>query len=284
MKAKRITVLLTLISISYSVFSQIDSTLNDSIEEIIIYEYDTIYIQPDTIRITDTIFDIIKKDSLKVSKPKRSRTRRVRSNYTMKGFLPRSIGLSAIPFVPLNPQSPADTLNPQVVFNMAYHLQLNYYTDKFLISYGLKYTSYHEQFNGYFTSYSSNKGIVSASLYDSILVTNKYVVDYYYDYLSLDVMVGRKLTFGEKLDLNLNLGLQADFLIGYKQGNTSVSDSMVRKTNFALILSPQITYKIGEKFEFKLSPFYQHAIFEEKKYPGLLRQSTGIEAGINYIF
>jgi len=284
MKAKRIFVSLTLIFFSFSAFSQIDSTYKDSIEEIIIYEYDTIYIQPDTIRITDTIFDIIKKDSLKVSNPQRNRKQRSNGSYSMKGFLPRSIGLSVMPFMSLNPQAPSDTLNPQLVFNMAYHFQLNYYTDKFSISYGMKYIPYHEQFRGHGTSYSSNQDTVNSGSYDSLLVNNNYQVDYYYHYLCLDLIIGRKFIISKKLELNLNLGVSVDFLIGYKQGNTAVSDSMIRKTDFSLLVSPQIIYKINKKLEFKFSPYYQHAILKDKQYPYLFRQRAGIEAGFNFVF
>ncbi len=283
MNFKRFFVSTTLIFISLSAFSQIDSTRRDSIEEIIIYEYDTIYIQPDTIRITDTIFDIKKRDSLRVTRTNKSKRLSSRGNFSMKGFLPKSFGFSVVPYTYFNPQILPDTLNPQQVLNMSYRFQLNYYTNKYLVSYGLTYTPYHEQFSGNDTIYSSNHDTVYSGSYDSIRIINNYQIDYYYDYLSLDLMLGRKFTLSKKLELNLNIGASAGFLIGYRQGNTAISDSMIRKTNFSLLFSPQLIYKISRKFEFKLAPFYQNAIFEKKKSPYLLRQRTGFEIGLNYV-
>lgn len=284
MSFNRICITLILLFFSLSTFSQTDSTRRDSIEEIIIYEYDTVYIQPDTIRITDTIFDIVKTDSIKKTNTNTPRrTRRRINEYTMKGFLPRSLGLSIAPFVYINPGTLSDTLKPQQVFNMAYHFQLNYYTDKYMVSYRLAYSSYHERFGGKFNSYTSNQDTASFGTYDSIRVVNNYQADYYYDYLSFDILLGRKFNISNKFDLNLTFGASAELLLNYRQGNTAVADSMVRKTNFSLIFSPQITYKISRKFEFKLAPYFQHAIFYEKKYPHSFRQRAGIEIGFNYV-
>ncbi len=284
MNSNRICISLILLFFSSSVFSQVDSIRRDSIEEIIIYEYDTVYIQPDTIRITDTIFDIVKADSVKITKPNRTRRNRQRSrDYTMKGFLPRSLGLSFLPFVYINPQSLSDSLKNEQVFNLAYHFQLNYYTDNFLTSYGLAYSSYHERFSGQYDSFTSNIDTILSTSYDSIRVTNNYQLDYYYNYLSLDLILGKKFIITDKFNINLTVGASAGLLMGYKQGNTVVADSMVRKYNLSLIFSLQLTYKISKKFEFKLSPFYQHAIFNEEKNPYSFKQRVGIEIGFNYV-
>ena len=284
MKAKRINVSLILVFISFSVFSQMDSTRRDSIEEIIIYEYDTIYIQPDTIRITDTIFDIIKRDSLKVIEPDISKKIKLKRYFSMKGILPKSMGFSVASFFPINTQSPSDTLILQQVFNTAFKLHLNYYSKKYLLSIGVGYSPYHERFSGFDGSYSSNRDTVTSGSYDSLQISNNYKVDYYYDYLSLDLILGRKFIINKKIELNLNFGASTDFLIGYKQGNTSVSDSMLRKFDFSLYISPQIIYKINKKLEFRFSPFYHHAILDDKKHPYLLQQRVGIEAGLNFVF
>jgi hypothetical protein len=284
MNFNRICILLILLFHSYSAFSQVDSIRRDSIEEIIIYEYDTVYIQPDTIRITDTVFDIVKVESVKKTKPTRTRRSRNRNrDYTMTGFLPRSICFSAMPFICINSKTPSDSLEPEQITNLAYHFQLNYYTDRFLISYGLSYTTYHERFTGQYISFTSKIDTITSISYDSIKLTNNYRADYYYNYLGLDLIIGRKFIINKRLYFNLTAGASASLLMGYKQGNTAVVDSMLRKTSFSIILSPQVTYKISRKFEFKLSPFYKHSIFYEEKYPYSFMQRAGIEIGFNYV-
>jgi len=267
MNSNRICTSLILLFFSISAFSQIDSTRRDSIEEIIIYEYDTIYIQPDTIRITDTIFEIVKRDSVKTIKPNVSRNRSSGRGISLKGILPKSIGFSVAPFMFLNENIPSDTLSSQSVFNANYNFQINYYSKKYLLSIGLGYSPYHERYSSSNKNYSSNQDTSLTGSYDSLLISNNYQINYYYNYLNINLLIGRKFSVSKKLELSLNLGTSVDFLVGYSQGNTSVSDSLVKKYNLSLIFSPQLTYKIGQNLEFKLSPFYQRSVFEDRKYP-----------------
>ncbi len=324
-----------------TIFSSNDenSLKNNLIEEIIIYEYDTIYIQPDTIRITDTIFNnaledsvkvlirkrirkfkrkgsfsikglrpiikykydtiyirpeeirIKKEDSLSLTKPDKAKNKkkykfkrkRPDGNYSMTGFLPRSFGFSVTHFVPINPKVPSDTLSFQNVFNLTYHFQFNYYTDKYLLSIGLGYTPYHERFIGQYTNYEINKSTATEGSYDLLLLTNNYQLDYYSDYLCLNLILGRKIRISKRFKLNLNLGASAEYLFGYKQGSTALQDSLIRKIDFSALFSPQLTYKLNKHFEFKFSPYYQYAILDDKKHPYSFRQRAGIEIGFNYV-
>lgn len=286
MNFRRICIVIIQILFSVSTFSQIDSTFKDTVKEIIIYEYDTVYIAADTIWLTYTIIDIEKTNTVKKKKFVFPRFSFKKLRSFLFPIIPNSYGINVAPFVAGNLQEKivSDSLSSQAVINTSFSMQMNYYSRKYILSIGAGFTPYHEKHHFQRTYYSSNIQTNTFEPYDSLLINMEYSADYYYNYLNLNVLFGRKLKLNKKLFLNLNLGFTADYLIDYKQGNTNIPLSSVRKFDISFIISPHLVYKKNRRsFEFYLSPFYQHSILQDDKYPKTTFQKMGIEVGFNKI-
>ena len=281
MEFKKISIILIQVLFSVSVFSQIDSTLKDPNKEITIYEYDTVYLQPDTIRLTNVIIDTIKTNPIKneqlVSK---------NNHPFFSAIMPNSVGVKITPFISEIHQNTkiSDSLYSQSVINTSFSIQVNYNYNKYILSIGAGFTPYHEKQHFKNTYYSSNLKSSPSGIYDSLLINKEYTANYYYNYLNLNIIFGREWKLNKKWYLSLNAGCIGDYLIGYKQNNTNVTESTVRKFDISLTFTPSLTYKINRNFEIYISPFYQHSLLDDKKNPNSSAQKMGIGVGFNKTF
>jgi hypothetical protein len=274
---RKFCIVIIQILLSISAFSQVDSTFKDTLKEIIVFEYDTVYIEPDTIRITDTITTIIKTTEVKKKK-----------EYSLAFLNPKSIGFNLLPFFSgnLKNKNISDSLSYQTVINSSLSVQLNYYNKKYFFSIGLGFTPFHEKYQ-YTGTYYSVDGITDTTgTYDSLLINKEYTGDYYYQYLNLNILFGKKWNLNKRWNLRLVAGFTSDFLLGYKQGNTKTMRSEIRKFDISIAFSPQIVYtykKRKQNFEIYISPFYQHSLLANNKYPYTTLQKMGIGVGFNKI-
>jgi hypothetical protein len=274
MNYKKICIIIILVLFSISAYSQIDSTFKDTIKEITIYEYDTVYLQPDTIRLTDTIIEMT------ITKP-------VDEDLSLfSSPVLNHWGVSIYPFIEGSnmEQKISDSLYSQTVINLSIYAHLDYQIKKFLLSFGLGFTPYHEKHHYRGTYYSSNIKLSTDGTYDSLLINKEYVSNYYFYYLNMNMLFGRKLKLTDKLSLNLNAACIIDFLFGYKQGNTDKDVSSARKIDVSFAFVPQIVFKVGEKSEFFISPFYQHSLIQKNKSPYTSFQKMGIGLGFKINF
>jgi hypothetical protein len=280
MNFKRICILLILFLFSISAFSQVDSTFRDTIQEITIFEYDTVYMQPDTIRLTDTIVDIIKLPSIK----KKNHT-----SLNFKSFFsalsPNTFGINFFTFVAGNLQEKkiSDSLFSQPIINECYSFRINYNFKKYLFSIGAGFIPYREKYHFLRTYNVSNFKANPSVTYDSLLITKEYTSNFYYNYLNFNVLFGRKWNLNKKWYINLNGICITDFLFGYKQGKTDNPEPNIRKFDISIGFSPYFIYKFNNKLEIYFSPFYQHSLLNDKKYPFTSFQKMGIGVGFNII-
>jgi hypothetical protein len=277
MNLKRIYILWFLVSFSLSAFSQVESGLSDSINEITIYEYDTIYLQPDTIRLIDTIVDIVKIPSTNQSQSNLKNSSSPNSLF----IIPNSIGINISPFFggSMYDKNVSDSLYSKLIFNYAITGQINYQSKKYLLSIGIGLSPFKE--THYFKTSTNHLIADSTGIYDSVMISNKSTYNYYINYLNFNVLIGRKWQINKKWSVNFKIGCFTDFLLGYKQGNTNNPDSLVQKFNLSIGFSPGICYKAGKRIEFFISPFYQYSLFRKKEFPYTASQKTGIGLGFN---
>ncbi|MDF1549932.1 MAG: hypothetical protein P1P88_19050, partial [Bacteroidales bacterium] len=267
------------------VYSQTDSTFRDSIEEIIIYEYDTVYVEADTIRLTDTIFEIVKAKPKKKKKFVFPKLPSVNPRLYQFSIIPVSVGLSASSFVGGNfkEHEISDSISTQPVFNAAYLLHLNYNLINYNFSLNVGFSPFHEKYNFKNTYFSPSPTTSPPANYDSLQIYKEYVANYYYNYLNIYTLIGRDIPLNDKLIISVKGGFSADFLLEYKQGNTPVRNSDVRNFDFSLVLFPQLIYRIKRNFEFHLSPFYQFSLINDNKYPNTTFRKLGLDLGFNII-
>ncbi len=277
MDFRKFIIVIIQILLSTTAFSQIDPVSKDSLNEVTIYEYDTVYLEPDTIRVTDTITTIIKATEVKKKKA-----------YSLAFLAPKSIGFNLLPFISgnLKNKSISDSLSYKTVFNTSFSVQLNYYNKKYLFSIGAGFTPFHEKYQYSGTYYSTDGETDTTGTYDSLLINKKYTAEYYYQYLNLNILFGKKWKLNKKWNLRLVTGFTTDFLFAYKQGNSETMSSEIRKFDVSIYLSPQIVYNYKKRkrnFEVYLSPFYQHSLLGNNKYPYTTFQKMGIGVGFNKI-
>jgi hypothetical protein len=274
MNLKRFIVFCFLFSFSFS-FSTISQI--DSVKEITIYEYDTIYLQPDTIRLIDTVIDIVKIPPINKKKS------------TFEAYYPPHLILNSFGFHiysyfagNLIEERVTDSLYSKPVFNYAISGQINFQKKKLQISVGVGFAPFQEKQYFKYNSYVLKTD--STGMSDSLLITNKSNYLYHINYLNLNVLIGRKWRVNKKWTLSLDAGFFADILIGYKQGNTNKHSSLIQKVNLSFGLSPTFYYRERKKTEFFISPFYQHSIMHKKDFPYTTFQKIGIGAGFNIYF
>jgi len=276
MNIKVFLIALVQLCIAVSSFSQIDSTFKDSIEEIVIYEYDTVYIASDTIRITDTILNIIKEVETVENKSLPTKNRRF-----FKGIKPESIEISIAPFVSGNftDKKLSDSLSSVVVTNYSMAVRVNYRLKKYLLTLGVGFMPYREKYLFRKNYYSSNQGFSSDGLYDSLLVSKGYTENLYFNYLNFNLLAKRKWDLNKRISLSLIAGGSTDILLPYKEGNTLIKSQEIRTFDVLGTAGFGFSYRFYKNYEFYVSPFYQRSLLSDKLYPTTSFQRTGIEAG-----
>jgi hypothetical protein len=263
------------------------TVLQDTINETIVYEYDTVYLAPDTIRLTDTIVNYTKP---KVT-PKKTRSRIFRffSSYSIfSNFTPSSLELKVSPFAYenfINKQF-IDSSENKTGINLSYLVQLNYNIRKFVISASFGFTPFQEKYSFKDSYYSDTRQAGSNESYDSILVYRNNTYVNYYNYLNLSLSFGRTWNISKKIFFKVNISGHSDVLIGHSANvigdSIKLSSSSARSIDFSVSISPYIGYKINKTLGIFISPFYQHSLAETDKYPRYTFQKAGIGAGLTF--
>jgi hypothetical protein len=238
----------------------------DTVENVF-YEYDTVYMAPDTIRITDTIIDY----------------QTVQPVEEITNSECWSIGLEVVPFTSniFNSKSSIDSFSLKNTVNYIYSLKLQYVYRGFIIGLGVGITPLHDRIR--YTS--ANNFLISN---DSISIVTTNTSENYYRYFNFYLNVGRK--WGKsKFHYSFNAGLIADVLIDYNarfpidNQYNKISDNFVRKIGLAVMLNPSISYRIWKKLDFYISPLYRYNLNKRNLYPLSNLQNAGIGLGLNLI-
>ena len=195
LKSTIIVIIILLLFIhNYSVKAQDKngSTINiDTISEKVIYEYDTVYVAPDTLKLTDTIvYYQVKSKSIK---EKKNLNFFVNLNPLQNISEKWSIGIGANAFIRElnNKNRTVDSFYVKKTINFSYEIHINYDLNRFRYSLGLGFASYHEQLE-YQKILNLNNSFTSIGSYDSLSVTNKCTATNYYQYLNVFFNLGKK--------------------------------------------------------------------------------------------
>ncbi len=242
----------------------------DTTIQTIIYEYDTVYIAPDTVKLTDTIINYLP------------------AKKNIKNH-PWSVGISVSPFVPnaFNEKNSLDSFSLQRTVNYRVALNLQYDHKNFIYSIGFGITPLHERIH-YQGSLAANTQQQLSVPYDSLSINRNCTADNYFNYLNVYLTVGKKWV-KRKIYYAITASIIADFLLDYKaflpvsNQDNQIKASSVRKFSYATALSPYMGYRFGKKLELYIAPFYRYTINKKNNYPLNNLNNLGIGAGLNLI-
>ncbi len=242
------------------------TTIKRDTIETIIYEYDTVYVSPDTIRITDTIvnYQTIKPLYINMSTQHWS----IGANFLVLGS--NFFGEKSV----------IDSFKEKNTINYSYTLNFQYYNKGFMVGLGGGITNIHDRIK-----YQQIHNTLIAD--DSISIVNNCISDNYFRYLNLSLSMGKE--WGKrKIHYALSASFITDILIDYKavlpiseQVYNKIFDTSVRKIGLAVMLSPSVIYRIGKKVDFCISPCYRYTLNKRNFYPLSNLQDLGIGAGLN---
>lgn len=276
MNIKVLLIAVAQLCIAVSSFSQIDSTFKDSIEEIVIYEYDTVYLAVDTIHITDTVVNIVKQNETH-----KNAAISTKNNSFFKGIKPNFVEVFVAPFASGNfgDKKLSDSLSSVAVLNFSYFLKLNYSLNNYILTFGLGFTPYHEKYTFRRDYYSSNKELSPDGIYDSLLINKAYIENIYCNYLNFSLLLKRQWSLNPNISILLKAGGVADILLQYSQETNNVDASTIRNFDFSAIIGFELSYKFSKKIEVYLSPIYQHSLLNDHLNPSTSFQKAGLGLG-----
>jgi hypothetical protein len=293
----KFSLIISFICICFSAFSQANPSSSDTLKEVVVYEYDTVYLQPDTLRITETIVQIEKqaKDGEKPSAItqlfSRNFSRSVWTNIHLLGgrsFLahvtPNYLSFGIAPYINQsgNAITLSDSFASKLVINTCFSLLWNYAFGNFVMSLGPGFIRYHDKLQMHTSRFSTDYQTSNSNTFDSILLTTNANSDLYYNYLKIYTLVGYKFTLNKKLSLLFNGGFETDILVGYKQGHANnPALAAIRKYDIHAVIYTSLAYKLARNLELYISPFYQRSLVTDNKYPFTNVQKIGVGMGFN---
>jgi len=233
--------------------------------ETVIYEYDTIYVSPDTIRITDTIINYQSVQPLQV---------KTKSEHW-------SIGADFLPLFSnfFGEKNVIDSLSFKKVVNYSFNVNIQYSYKRFIVGFGGGITKLHDQ-----VMYQKTYDALINS--DSLHIVNNCTSDNYFRYANFYLSIGRK--WGKKkIHYAFHTSFISDILIDYKavlplnQVDNKIFDTSVRKIGWGVMISPSIMYSLGRKLDFYISPCYRYTLNKRNLYPLSNLQEVGIGLGLS---
>ena len=262
--------LITLLLISCNVvtWASDQTSLVRDTTETVIYEYDTIYVSPDTIRITDTIISYQSQRPLQVKEKEEH----------------WAIGISLLPMVSnfFGEKSVIDSSSAKKVYNFTYNVNFQYNYKGFIVCLGGGITRLHDRI-----IYPQRRNQLIAS--DSILIVGNCISDNYFRYVNLSLSLGKK--WGKRrIHYALSASFITDILIDHnailplsEQVYNKTFDTSVRKIGIAIMISPSVIYRLGKKLDFFISPCYRYTLNKRNLYPLSNLQEVGIGAGFSLL-
>jgi hypothetical protein len=233
--------------------------------ETVIYEYDTIYVSSDTIRVTDTIINYQSLQPLQVKE---------KSGHW-------SIGADFLPLFSnfFGEKNVIDSLSFKKFVNYSFNVSLQYSYKRFSVGFGGGITKLHDRIM-YQKTYNT---LINS---DSLHIVNNCTSDNYFRYANFYLSIGRK--WGKKkIHYALQTSFISDILIDYEavlplnQVDNKIFDTSVRKIGWAIMISPSIIYSLGRKFDFHISPCYRYTLNKRNLYPLSNLQEVGIGASLS---
>lgn len=249
----------------------------DSIKEVIVYEYDTVYVAPDTLKLTDTIIQYQVKERSVESK-RNSHPSKLNfdflSNFNfLKSFDEQwSLGFGVSTSITglLQKNNEVDSFSRKRTVNSVFELHLNYRVHQFKYSLGFGYLRYHEKLQYQRNSYMDNTP-TSTGYYDSLMIKNNVTANNYYQYLQVFCNVGRKWG-NREIFFVLNGYILSNILLNASAVTPTspalnINSSSVQKLDFQSGINPCIGFKVLRQSELSIGPFCNYSMLSNKKFP-----------------
>ncbi|HEX3006960.1 MAG TPA: hypothetical protein VHO90_05030 [Bacteroidales bacterium] len=265
---------LLLISVSTRLSGQVvarDTLRTDSVPEIIVYEDDTLYVAPDTIRITDTIVHLIH-EKVPI---------RVRKKEAGVYFTPFYTGFSRLTLQ-------SDSLTLHTTMNYRSGIQFSYYAPRFAWYLQAGYESVHNKIQ-YSHSYMTT-GEELSGVYDSLFVKSNHQINNYFDFVYIQLGLGKRWEF-KRYTLSIYTSGMYSFM--YKQTCADVYNELIerelspdsrQKSSLSAGLQIDMGYKITRSLLLHAIPTYQYQFVSEKKYPQGDAHRLGVTFGMSVLF
>ena len=257
-----------------STFGQIHDETHlklDTIPETIIFEYDTVYLAPDTLKQVDTI---VHYQQLKQNNTLQKKNFKFLENFNiLKGFNEHwSLGVGFNTYLDglLDKSLLLDSVSVRKLINYSFEVHLNYKVNQFIYSIGLGYSPVHEQFQAQSIN-GQNSSIAGNGSYDSLQIKSNCLTTNYYHYLNVFLNVGKKWGHGNVFFV-LNSNLTCDILINSSallpfNPPLKVNSSSIQKIGLKIGINPYIGFKFLKNSEFSLGPFCNYSVLHSQKYP-----------------
>lgn len=250
----------------------------DTVKETIIYEYDTLFVAPDTIRLTDTIYRY--QQQLNNKPVIRHRFDILNKINLFSGLSDKwSAGIGFYSYLSGLTDHTIDSLSIKQTLNFDFEFHVNYQPNKMRYTVGIGYRPVHEQLQ-YLGSTSIYNKDISSGIRDSSLIGGNCSSKNYYSCFQLFFNIGR--SWGSKrIFFVLDARFSGAYLINYKAilpglEPSKISSAMVDKYRINVGLYPSIGYKLQENLSISLVPFCAFSPNNTNKYPAGERIMVGI--------
>lgn len=245
-------------------------SVNDSLEEEIIYVDDTLYLAPDTIKMIDTIVHYLP-DVHKTITPK----------WEMGIYVqPYEIGFFTDKII-----SDSASLLKTSVYDV--DLQLHHYSKHMVYGFSAGYKKVNERFLYSHFYYTNSDDVLG--VYDSLRLKKDYTIENYYSYCNIAFAVGRYWS-GKKFAFSCNAFLMFGILTANSKYHLNISyidsqiqSSNIKKTLFAVGIGPCLAYKIASKTKLNLSLNYEFYPENTHNHPVVYNHVLGFGTGISML-
>lgn len=238
-----------------------DSLVNEEI----IYEVDTVYLQPDTVNLFDTIVHY-------VTKPVRK--------------FPLFVEISGSSFVSgLFDFAATDTLTINKTLNFSGSLTFAYIHKSIFWGINIGFSQLEDNITYRKYPYSAVKEY--ASYYDSLVYTGNCNIRNYYNYLNAALVFGKKWTGKGKFSYRAILHAGGDILLKHysysllsdAENKLPIPASDLRKITVYFDLSTSIGYSVGKKTDIFIAPYCKFSLRSGKDYPLSNKAVVGLRFG-----
>jgi hypothetical protein len=269
MRVLFLSVLFSAILIKTSFCQELNTKqLKDTIvTEEVIYEVDTVYLNPDTISFYDTIVHYAEKPARK---------------------LPIFIEVAGSSYVSgvFNFET-IDTLTIRKTVNYSGAITLAYSYKSLFFGINMGFSQLEENI-AYGKSFkSSNTQYTNASYYDSLAYSGNCAFTNYFNYLNAAIVFGKKWTGSGKFSYRTILNAGCDILLSHSsysvlsdaKNKVSLPDSDLRKLSWSADLSASVGYSLGEKADIFAAPYAKFSLKSGKAYPLSNKFIIGVRLG-----
>ncbi|HEY4784485.1 MAG TPA: hypothetical protein VIH57_00485 [Bacteroidales bacterium] len=257
---------------------------SDTIHENVLYEYDTVYVAPDTLKLTDTIIHYKPNPNPNQIKPSHSSTFFDKINIlnNMSDKWTVGIGLGSFVSGLFEKGNVVDSFSTKRTINYIFDIHISYQLNRFKYTVGVGFSPIHERL-WFAADRFSITSLTGSGSYDSIRVKKDCVSDNYFNYVNVFFSMSHRWgNVKQKVYVGVNTFISEDFLINYNavlpaDQVIKIKDSSVRKAGTRIGVFPCVGFRSKKNLNFAVGPFCWYSLVDNHKYPFSDRLVLGIE-------